>query len=267
MKATPSGETFTVFIVDDDDGVVRGLSRLLRSHGYEAQSFTSSEEFLQKHDRSLPGCAPLDLSVLGLELQQAFVRNDCGARRPIVFLTERADTLSSVRAIKAGAVDILTKPVDDGALLAAIAQAEQLDADQRRESAELLSIEKRLSNLTRREREVLGYVVAGRKSKQIANELGTVEQTIKVHRARMMTKLKVRSISELVRLAERAGVSMATQAPKPSAIHFDANGPARGCGTDDISNLRDWDADHPYRESNKAPDFSEPRAPVSNDRI
>ena len=267
MKATPSGETFTVFIVDDDEGVVRGLSQLLRAHGYETQSFASSEEFLQKHDRSLPGCALLDLSVPGLELQQAFARNDGGGRRPIIFLTGRADILSSVRAIKAGAVDILTKPVDDGALLAAIAQAEQLDADQRRESAELLSIEKRLSNLTRREREVLRYVVAGRKSKQIANELGTVEQTIKVHRARMMTKLKVRSISELVRLAERAGVSMATQAPKPSAIHFDANGPARGCGTDDISNLRDWDADHPYRESNKAPDFSEPRAPVSSERI
>jgi len=139
MKATPSGEPFVIFIIDDDDGIIPGL---LRSHGYETQSFTSSEEFLEKHDRSLPGCALLDLSMAGLELQQTLARND-GARRPIVFLTGRADILSSVRAMKAGAVDILTKPVEGGALLAAIAQAEQLGADLRRESAELSCIEER----------------------------------------------------------------------------------------------------------------------------
>jgi FixJ family two-component response regulator len=210
MKATPSDEPFTIFIVDDDDGVIWGLSRLLRCQGYETQSFASSEEFLEKHDRLLPGCALLDLSVPGLELQQALTRNN-GARRPIVFLTGRADILWCVRAMKAGAVDILTKPVDNGALLAAIAQAEQLDAELRRESTELSSIEERLSSLTRRELEVLGHVVTGRKNRQIASDLGTVEQTIKVHRARMMKKMKVRSIAELVRLAERAGVSMRTR--------------------------------------------------------
>jgi FixJ family two-component response regulator len=202
-------EPFTIFIVDDDDGAISELSRRLRSLGYKTQTFTSSEEFLEDHDRSLPGCALLDLSTPGLELQQALARNG-GARRPIVFLTRRADIPRSVRAIKAGAVDILTKPVDDGILLAAMAQAQRLDADLRRESAELSSIEERLSNLTRREREVLGHVVAGRKNKRIASDLGTVEQTIKVHRARMMKKMKVRSIAELVRLAERAGVSMPT---------------------------------------------------------
>jgi FixJ family two-component response regulator len=209
MNATPSGEPFVIFIIDDDDGISPGLLRLLRSHGYETQCFTSAEEFLEKHDRSLPGCALLDLSMAGLELQQTLAHSD-GARRPIVFVTGRADIPSSVRAMKGGAVDILTKPMDHGALLAAIAQAEQLDAGLRRESAELSCIEERLSTLTRRQLEVLGYVVAGRKNKQIASDLGTAVQTIKVHRARMMKKMKVRSIAELAQLAVRAGVSMAT---------------------------------------------------------
>jgi FixJ family two-component response regulator len=209
METKTTREPFTIFIVDKDDGIIGGLSRLLRSHGYETQSFASSEEFLEKHDRSLPGCALLVLSKPGLELQQTLLRSN-GARRPIVFLTGRVDILSSVRAMKAGAVDILTKPVDHAALLAAIAQAEQLDAVLRHERAELSSIEKRLLSLSRREREVLGHVVAGRKNKQIASELGTVEQTIKVHRARMIKKMKVRSLAELVWLAAKVGLSMAT---------------------------------------------------------
>jgi FixJ family two-component response regulator len=206
-KTTP--EPFTIFIVDKDDGIIGGLSRLLRSHGYGTQSFASPKEFLEKHDWSLPGCALLDLSVPGLELQQTLLRND-GVRRQIVFLTGRVDILSSVRALKAGAVDILTKPVDHGELLTAIAQSERLDAELRRERAELSSIEERLSSLTRREREVLEHIVAGTKNRQIASELGTVEQTIKVHRARIMKKMKIRSIAELVWLAARVGLSMAT---------------------------------------------------------
>jgi FixJ family two-component response regulator len=208
--AMPPGEPFTIFIVDDDAGVVRALSRLLRSHGYETQSFTSSEDFLERHDRSLPGCAVLDLSMPGLdglELQQALAC--CGGpARPIVFLTGRGDVPSSVRAMKAGAVDFLIKPVDDDELLAAIAQAEERDASSRRSSAELSSIQERLSRLTPREREVLGHVVAGRLNKQIAGDLGTVEKTIKVHRARMMKKMDVRSVADLARLAEKAGVSV-----------------------------------------------------------
>jgi FixJ family two-component response regulator len=155
--------------------------------------------------------------VPGLELQQTLLRND-GARRPIVFLTGRVDILSSVRALKAGAIDILTKPVDHGELLTAITQAERLDAELRRESAELSSIERRLLSLTRREREVLWHVVSGRKNKQIARELGTVEQTIKVHRARMMKKMKVRSIMELARLALKGGTLLAP--PRESTQPF-----------------------------------------------
>jgi FixJ family two-component response regulator len=200
---------FTVFIVDDDAGVVRALSRLLKSRGYEVRSFTSSREFLQKHDATLPGCAVLDLSMPdlnGLDLQQALMREDA-VPRPIIFLTGRGDIPTSVRAIKAGAVDFLTKPVRDDALLDAIAQAQKLDVRSRIEHAELSAIRERLSHLTPREREVLGHVVAGRLNKQIAGDLGIVEKTIKVHRARMMRKMNVRTVADLARLAEKAGVS------------------------------------------------------------
>lgn len=198
---------FTVFIVDDDAGVARALSR--KSRGYETQSFTSSREFLESHDAAQPGCAVLDLSMPdldGLQLQQALVREGA-VPRPIIFLSGRGDIPTSVRAIKAGAVDFLTKPVHDDDLLGAIAQAERLDAQSRIEHAELSSIRDRLSSLTPREREVLGHVVAGRLNKQIAGDLGIVEKTIKVHRARMMRKMNVRAVADLARLAERAGIS------------------------------------------------------------
>jgi FixJ family two-component response regulator len=202
----PPETAFTVFIVDDDSGVTRALSRLLKSRGYETQSFTSSREFLEQHDAALPGCAVLDLSMPdldGLELQQALTREGA-VPRPIIFLTGHGDIPTSV---KAGAVDFLTKPVRDIALLGAIAQAEKLDARSRIAHAELSSIRTRLSSLTPREREVLGHVVAGRLNKQIAGDLGIVEKTIKVHRARMMRKMNVRTVADLARLAEKAGVA------------------------------------------------------------
>jgi FixJ family two-component response regulator len=202
--------TFTVFIVDDDSGVTRALSRLVKSRGYETQSFTSSREFLERHDAALPGCAVLDLSMPdlnGLELQQA-LSGEGAVPRPIIFLTGHGDIPTSVQAIKAGAVDFLTKPVRDDALLGAIAQAEKLDARSRVAHAELSAIRARLSSLTPREREVLGHVVAGRLNKQIAGDLGVVEKTIKVHRARMMRKMNVRTVADLARLAEKAGVTL-----------------------------------------------------------
>jgi FixJ family two-component response regulator len=204
-----SDSAFTVFIVDDDSGVTRALSRLLKSRGYETESFTSSREFLEQHDAALPGCAVLDLSMPdlnGLELQQALTREGA-VPRPIIFLTGRGDIPTSVQAIKAGAVDFLTKPVRDEALLGAVAQARELDARSRIEHAELSAIRARLSSLTPREREVLGHVVAGRLNKQIAGDLGIVEKTIKVHRARMMRKMNVRTVVDLARLAEKAGVA------------------------------------------------------------
>lgn len=201
---------FTVFLVDDDPGVVRGLSRLLRTKGYAIRSFTSPQEFLANHDAALPGCAVLDVSMPGLDgLQlQEVLGAGAGAQRPIIFLTGKGDIPTSVRAIKAGAVDFLTKPVNDGDLFGAIARAEDQDAKNRQDHAALAAIQAKVATLTPREREVLAHVVAGRLNKQIAGDLGTVEKTIKVHRGRMMEKMGVRSVADLVRLAEKAGISI-----------------------------------------------------------
>jgi FixJ family two-component response regulator len=199
---------FTVFLVDDDPGVLKALSRLLRASGYDARSYTSPQEFLAHHDATVPGCAVLDVSMPrldGLELQQALTA--AGSHRPVIFLTGRGDIPMSVRAMKAGAVDFLTKPVRDQDLLAAIARAQGLDAKSRGVQADLAAIQAKMATLTPREREVLAHVIAGRLNKQIAFDLGTVEKTIKVHRSRMMSKMGTRTVAELVRLAERAGIA------------------------------------------------------------
>ena len=198
---------FTVFLVDDDAGVLKALSRLLRAKGYDVGPFASAEEFLEGHDAALPGCAVFDVAMPGLDglgLQQVFAAG--GKQRPVIFLTGKGDVQKSVRAMKAGAVDFLTKPVRDKDLLDAIARAEQLDAGTRQTSAEVAVIEAKIATLTPREREVLTHVIAGRLNKQIAGDLGTVEKTIKVHRGRMIEKLGVHTIVDLVRLAEKAGI-------------------------------------------------------------
>jgi FixJ family two-component response regulator len=198
----------TVFIVDDDAGVLKGLSRLLRAHGHDVRAYLSPQEFLAQHDATIPGCAVLDVAMPGLDglaLQEALTASS--SYRPVIFITGKGDIPTSVRAMKAGAVDFLTKPVSDGELLAAVARAVEQDAQSRRAHAELATIEARITTLTPREREVLTHVVAGRLNKQIAGELGTVEKTIKVHRSRMMEKLGVRTVADLVRMAEKAGIS------------------------------------------------------------
>jgi FixJ family two-component response regulator len=203
---------FTVFIVDDDPGVLRALARLVGAASYRARTFASPEAFLSQHDPAEPGCAVFDVAmpdVDGLELQQLLF--DSGIDRPIIFVTGQGDIPTSVRAMRAGAVDFLTKPVSGEALLAAVARAQELDAQARRDRNETASIEARLATLTPREREVLTHVVAGRLNKQIAGDLGTVEKTIKVHRGRMMSKLGVRTVQDLVRLAERAGIRPHTE--------------------------------------------------------
>jgi FixJ family two-component response regulator len=198
---------FTVFLVDDDAGVVKALSRLLRAKGYDVRPFASAEEFLEGHDSAVAGCAVFDVAMPGLDglaLQQIFTAR--GNRRPVIFLTGKGDIPKSVRAMKAGAIDFLTKPVNDRTLLDAIARAEGVDAKTRQTSAEVAAIEAKIATLTPREREVLTHVIAGRLNKQIAGDLGTVEKTIKVHRGRMMEKLGVHTIVDLVRLAEKAGI-------------------------------------------------------------
>jgi FixJ family two-component response regulator len=203
---TDSGAT--VFLVDDDEGVLKGLSRLLRTRGYEVQSFTSPTEFLATHDSAIPGCAVLDISMPdldGLELQETLTVGR--SQRPVIFLTGQGDIPTSVRAMKAGAIDFLTKPVSDADLLDAIARAVKVDAESRQVVSELESVNARFAILTPREHEVMTHVIAGRLNKQIAGDLGTVEKTVKVHRGRVMEKLGIRSVADLVRLAEKAGIS------------------------------------------------------------
>jgi len=198
---------FTTFLVDDDPAVLKAITRLLNAAGYRTKSFSSPQEFLSAHDPSIPGCAIIDLVMSeldGLHLQQALL--ETGSERPIIFLSGKGDVSTSVRAMKAGAVDFLTKPVKREALFSAVVRAAKVDALSRQKRDESKSIGDRLATLTHREREVLGYVIAGRLNKQIAASLGTVEKTVKVHRGRMMSKLGVKSVADLVRLADKAGI-------------------------------------------------------------
>ena len=196
----------TVFIVDDDAAVLKSLTRLLRSARLNVLAFGSPSEFLAQHDPHAPGCLVLDLAMPGLnglELQAALTAK--GSIIPIIFLTGHGDIHASVQAMKRGALDFLTKPVNDDDLLKAVQAALEQDHRARQARAELDDILARLASLTPREREVLNHVVSGHLNKQTAADLGTVEKTIKVHRARVMEKMKVDSLADLVRLVERAG--------------------------------------------------------------
>jgi FixJ family two-component response regulator len=198
-------DTFIVYLVDDDAGVLKALSRLLRGKGYDVRPYLSPRVFLEEHDATVPGCAVLDVSMPGLdglELQRALTVAN-GFHRPVVFVTGKGDIPTSVRAMKAGAIDFLTKPVKDVDLFEAVSRAEARDAEMRRLQSELESMQAKVATLTPREREVLTHVVAGRLNKQIAGDLGTVEKTIKVHRSRMMEKLGIRTVADLVRMAEK----------------------------------------------------------------
>jgi len=197
-----------LYIVDDDPEVRRALARLLRAAGYTTRSFGSASEFLASGEARLSaGCIILDLAMpglSGLELQECLTAYGC--HRPIIFLTGNGDISKTVRAMKAGAVNFLTKPVDDRELLAAIEEALRVDAAGRAAWTTRHSVSERLNTLTRRERQVFEQVVAGRLNKQIAAELGIVEKTIKVHRSRVMRKMQAGSLVELVHLASVVGV-------------------------------------------------------------
>ena len=210
---------FTTFLVDDDPAVLKAITRLLNAAGYRTRSFSSPQEFLSAHDPSIPGCAIIDLVMSeldGLHLQQALL--ETGSERPIIFLSGKGDVSTSVRAMKAGAVDFLTKPVKREALFSAVVRAAKVDALSRQKRDESKSIGDRLATLTHREREVLEYVIAGRLNKQIAASLGTVEKKVKVHRGRMMAKLGVKSVADLVRLADKAGIVPAQSPPNGERV-------------------------------------------------
>jgi FixJ family two-component response regulator len=199
----------TVFIVDDARGVRTSLERVLKAADYQVRTFESAEHFLNEHDAEVPGCLLLDVCLPGLsgmELQRALVDASCA--RPIVFLSGRGDIQTSVHAMKEGAVDFLTKPIDNMRLFAAVAQALGRDAEQRREREIRRMIERRLATLTRCERQVMTHVIRGLLNKQIAAEVGTGEKTVKVHRGRVMSKMGVRSVPELVQLVARVGIAI-----------------------------------------------------------
>jgi FixJ family two-component response regulator len=197
-------KTATVFIVDDDLSVRRGLSRLVRSAGYEVEAFSSAQGFLASAWRAKAGCLVLDVHLPGLsgvDLQSELTR--AGDAPPIVFITGLGDIPTSVRAMKQGAVDFLTKPFEAQVLLDAVAQALAKGVQTRDWRAQEEAVKALLEKLTPREREVFDGVVRGLLNKQIALELGTAEKTVKVHRGRVMKKLGATSVAELVRMAEQ----------------------------------------------------------------
>lgn len=206
MEAEP-----VVFIVDDDASVRKSLERLVRSVGLRGETFASALEFLQFLQRApadSPSCLVLDVrmpGVSGLALQEAL--EAAGHRIPVIFITGHGDITMSVRAMKAGAVDFLAKPFNDQDLLEAIQEAIARDRQTRQERAALQDIQHRVALLTPREHDVLALVVAGLLNKQIAAALGTSEKTVKVHRARVMQKMHVSSVAQLVLLAEKVGLT------------------------------------------------------------
>jgi FixJ family two-component response regulator len=204
---TPSN----VFLVDDDASVRRALARLIKSAGHQVQTFASAREFLGTNaDKEKAACLVLDVrmpGLTGIDLQREL--KTTSRNLPIVFITGHGDIPMSVKAMKAGAVDFLSKPVKDIDLLRAIEQAIGRAHRDRAERKEIEDIERRVEKLTPREREVMALVASGMPNKQIGFELGTVEKTIKVHRARVMEKMQAGSLAELVRLAERVGIGKA----------------------------------------------------------
>jgi len=206
-------ETGTVYVLDDDPGMLRALSRLLRQGGYTVETYSSAKNF---QDKCRPGeicCLILDVSMPeldGLELHRRL--NRAGIHSPIIFLTGHGNIPMSVRAIKEGAVDFLTKPVGDVELLEAVRLALKTSAERQNEIAEAASLAGRYALLTPREQEVMSHVIAGKLNKQIAADLGTGEQNIKIHRSRVLGKMAVESVADLVRAAQRLGVK-----PQPSS--------------------------------------------------
>jgi FixJ family two-component response regulator len=194
-------EQACIRVVDDDALVLRSLGRLLQSAGYAVRTFSSSQDFLAEYSDGVPGCVVMDLSMPGLnglELQHALAKR-AGAP-PVIFISGQGSVESSVKAMKAGAVDFLTKPFDERQLIGAVNAAVEKDRVLRGVQAERAAVEARLATLTPREREVLERVVDGKLNKQIAAELGTAEKTVKVHRACMMRKMQVASLAGLVRV-------------------------------------------------------------------
>ena len=197
----------TVFVVDDDPSVLKSLVRLLRSLGFDVETFASAELFLARKHYGGIGCIVLDVRMPGLsgmDLQDELSQADYSM--PIIFITGHGNIPMSVQAMKKGAVDFLTKPFDDEELLQAVKKAIEKDRKAKAEQAEMHDALRRIEQLTPREHEILRYVITGMLNKQIALKLDIAEKTVKIHRGRIMEKLCVDSVADLVRLAEKAGI-------------------------------------------------------------
>ena len=202
-----SEDRAAAFVIDDDASMRRSLNTLLRSVGLDVYLFSSAQEFMQAKRPDVPACLVLDVrlpGMSGLAFQQELVR--AGVALPVIFLTGHADVPMTVRAMKAGAAEFLTKPVDEQVLLDAIHTAIEKDRAKRHDAANVEELKARYGVLTEREREVLTMVVAGRLNKQIAAELGLSLVTVKVHRGQVMRKMLAKSVPDLVRMADRLGL-------------------------------------------------------------
>jgi len=198
----------TVFIVDDDRSMRQAIQDLVESVGLRAEAYATGQEFLRRQRTSDPSCLVLDVrlpQMSGLDFQRQLA--DTGVQIPIIFITAHGDIPMSVRALKSGAVEFLTKPFRDQDLLDAIQQALQRDSAARVQQTEIHALEQRFQSLTVREREVMTLVVSGMLNKQIAAELGASEATVKIHRGHVMEKMQAGSIVELVRMADKLKVS------------------------------------------------------------
>jgi len=203
----PQESDALVAIVDDDPSVRRGLQRLIRSAGWKVETFASAQEFLDRPLAISPNCLVLDLQLpglSGLDLQQRMA--DLGLDIPVVFLTGQGNIPASVKAMKAGAIEFLTKPVDEQNLLKAIQEAVQRDRRTRQQQTEMHELRRRYESLTAREQEVMQLVISGLLNKQIAGELTITEDTVKFHRGHVMRKMCAESLADLVRMAENLGV-------------------------------------------------------------